>query len=103
MRGRQDRKPNVCSYPYQLSLINPSPSVALNRIFALYKVKGPQSALTEAQKLNLENNHFYFVLLGELYKNIDAQKARLNFQRAYSLAKTKTEKQKIQLRIDQLD
>ncbi len=87
----------------QLSVINPSPSVALNRIFALYKVKGPQSALTEARELNLESNHFYFVLLGELYKNVDAQKARLNFQRAYSLAKTETEKQKIQLRIDQLD
>ncbi|MCI0617174.1 RNA polymerase subunit sigma, partial [bacterium] len=86
----------------QLLLINPSPSVSLNRVFALYKVKGPQSALTEARKLNLESNHFYFVLLGELYKNIDDQKARLNFQRAYSLAKTETEKQGIQLKIDRL-
>lgn len=84
----------------QLLLINPSPSVALNRIFALYKVKGPQSALIDAQKINLDNNHFYFVLLGELYKSIDPQKAKFNFQRAYSVAKTKTEKEGIQRKID---
>lgn len=84
----------------QLLLIYPSPSVALNRIFALYKVKGPQPALIEAEKLNLDNNHFYFLLLGELYKSIDAQKAKLNFQKAYSLAKTETEKQCILEKID---
>jgi predicted RNA polymerase sigma factor len=86
----------------QLSLINPSPSVALNRIFALYKVKGPRVALVEAQELNLDDNHFYFVLLGELCKNIDVQKAKLNFQKAYSLAKTKTEKDSIQEKINGL-
>jgi predicted RNA polymerase sigma factor len=86
----------------QLLLLNPSPSVALNRIFALYKVKGPAAALVEAENLNMDNNHFYFVLLGELYKNIDAQKAKFNFQRAYSLAKTEIEKQGIQLKMDLL-
>ncbi|HEY7162857.1 MAG TPA: sigma-70 family RNA polymerase sigma factor [Acidobacteriota bacterium] len=86
-----------------LLLLNPSPSVALNRVFALYKVKGPQPALIEAEKLNLDNNHFYFLLLGELYKNIDVQKARLNFQKAYSLAKTVTEKQGIQEKIHNLN
>jgi RNA polymerase sigma factor (sigma-70 family) len=87
----------------QLSLINPSPSVALNRIFALYKVKGPQSALIEAKELNLENNHFYFLILGELYKTIDGDKATLNFQKAYSLAKTDTERRDIQEKINQLE
>ncbi len=87
----------------QLLLINPSPSVSLNRVFALYKVKGPQSALTEAQELNLESNHFYFLLLGELYKSIDARKSKLNFKKAYSLAKTDTEKEGIQEKIDGLE
>jgi RNA polymerase sigma factor (sigma-70 family) len=86
----------------QLSLINPSPSVALNRIFALYKVKGPRVALVEAQELNLDDNHFYFLLLGELYKNIDVPKAKSNFQKAYSLAKTQTEKNGIQEKINGL-
>lgn len=86
----------------QLLLINYSPSVALNRTFALYKANGQQAALIEAEKLKLENNHFYFILLGELYKATDRQKARFNFGRAYSLAKTLTEQQEIQLKIDEL-
>jgi RNA polymerase sigma-70 factor (ECF subfamily) len=86
----------------QLLLVNYSPSVALNRTFALYKAKGPQAALVEAEKLKLENNHFYFILLGELYKNIDNQKAKFNFHKAYALAKTQTEKQGIQEEIDKL-
>lgn len=86
----------------QLLLVNYSPSVALNRTFALYKANGPQAALAEAEKLKLENNHFYFLLLGELYKNTDNEKAKSNFQKACSLAKTETEKQDIQKKIDGL-
>src|ERR1700688_746590 len=63
-------------------------SVTLNRTFALYKAKGQQAALVEAEKLKLENNHFYFLLLGELYKNMDNA--------------TQTEKQGIQAKIDSL-
>jgi RNA polymerase sigma-70 factor (ECF subfamily) len=86
----------------QLLLVNYSPSVALNRIFALYKAKGQQAALVEVEKLKLENSHFYFLLLGELYKNVDNKKAKFNFQMAYALAKTQTEKQGIQEKIDKL-
>jgi len=86
----------------QLLLINYSPAVALNRTFALFKVNGQQVALAEAEKLKLENNHFYFILLGELYKNIDNDKAKFNFQKAFSLAKTQTEKQVIREKIDGL-
>ncbi|EPG75402.1 sigma-70 region 2 [Leptospira fainei serovar Hurstbridge str. BUT 6] len=84
----------------QLLMVNYSPSVALNRTFALYKANGRKEALIEAEKLKLENNHFYFILLGELYKNVDDRKAKLNFQKAYSLAKTQTEKQGIQKKIN---
>ena len=63
---------------------------------------GQQAALVEAEKLKLENNHFYFLLLGELYKNVDNNKAKFNFQMAYALAKTQTEKQVIQEKIDSL-
>jgi RNA polymerase sigma factor (sigma-70 family) len=86
----------------QLLQINYSPSVALNRTFALYKANGRQAALIEAEKLKLENNHFYFLLLGELYKGVDNEKATLNFQKAYALAKTHAEKQGIQQKIDSL-
>jgi RNA polymerase sigma-70 factor (ECF subfamily) len=86
----------------QLLVINYSPSVALNRLFALYKVSGQKTALAEAEKLQLENNHFYFLLLGELYSNIDNRKATVNFEKAWSLAKTQTEKQGIREKIDSL-
>lgn len=72
----------------QLLLVNYSPSVDLNRTFALFKANGRQAALVEAEKLKLENNHFYFILLGELYINIDDNKAKLNFEKEYALAKT---------------
>ena len=84
----------------QLLLINYSPSVMLNRTFALYKVKGAQEALIEAGKLKLENNHFYFLLLGELYRNLDREKARSSFERAYDLARTQPERKSIKDKID---
>lgn len=87
----------------QLLLINYSPAVALNRIFALYKVNGWELALAEAENLKMDNNHFYFILLGELYKNIDLEKSRECFQRSYALAKTQTEKVVIQEKIKQLN
>jgi RNA polymerase sigma-70 factor (ECF subfamily) len=86
----------------QLLLINFSPVVALNRIFALYKVRGPEVALKEAEKIQLDHNHFYFLLLGELYKNINREEAKHNLERAFALAKTGTEKLGIQRKIDSL-
>lgn len=93
---------DILSLYNQLLLVNYSPSVALNRTFALYKANGRGEALVEAEKLKLENNHFYYILLGELYKDLDNEKAALNFQKAYTLAKTQTERQDIQQKIDNL-
>jgi RNA polymerase sigma-70 factor (ECF subfamily) len=82
--------------------INDSPGVALNRLYALYKVRGKEIALTEAEKLYLPNNHFYFTLLGELHTEIDNEKAKAYFEKALSLAKTETEKRIINLKIENL-
>jgi RNA polymerase sigma factor (sigma-70 family) len=46
----------------QLLMINYSPSVALNRTFALYKANGREQALIELNKLKMEGNYFYTVL-----------------------------------------
>jgi len=86
----------------QLLLVNYSPGVVLNRIYALYKAKGYKTALAEAEKLQINDSHFYFLLLGELYKHEDVGKAKTNFQKALSLAKTQTEKQEIWEKIDGL-
>jgi predicted RNA polymerase sigma factor len=84
----------------QLLLLNFSPSVALHRVFALYKTAGATVAIEEAEKLKMENDHFYFVLLGELYSHSDKEKATTHFEKAYKLAKTSAEKQVIQDKID---
>ncbi|MBB5439091.1 RNA polymerase sigma-70 factor (ECF subfamily) [Pedobacter sp. AK017] len=86
----------------QLLMISYSPAAALNRTFALYKANGAEPALREAEKLKLEDNHFYFVLLGELYKNIDKSKAMNCFERALALAKTSAEQQLIRQKIKEL-
>ncbi len=87
----------------RLLIVNYSPAAALNRIFVLYKVKGAKTALAEAKALQLEGNHFYFVLLGELYKELDKNKAIANFRKAKNLAKTTLEQEVIQQKIDMLD
>jgi RNA polymerase sigma factor (sigma-70 family) len=93
---------NILQLYNQLLLLNYSPIVALNRTYALYRANGRQAALLEAGKLKLEHNHFYYLLLGELYKTIDDVKAKSNYENAKALAKTQTEKQGIQEKIDQL-
>jgi RNA polymerase sigma-70 factor (ECF subfamily) len=86
----------------QLLQINYSPAVALNRIYSLYRVKGAELALAEVQKLPPIHNHFYYLLLGELYQHIDPQTAKAHLQRAYQLAKTQTEKAHIRKKLTSL-
>lgn len=86
----------------QLQFINDSPSVALNRLYALYKAKGNTAALQEAQPLNLAGNHLYFVLLGELYQETDPDQAKHYLEQAYALAKTTTDRQTIQAKLNRL-
>ncbi|CAN5742883.1 RNA polymerase sigma factor [soil metagenome] len=79
-----------------------SPIAALNRVYAISKVKGNAAAIAEAEAINLTHNHFYFTLLGELYKDSDISKAMTYYNNAITLAKTQTDKHSIQQKIDQL-
>lgn len=76
-----------------------SPIAALNRTYAFAKVHGKREGINEAEKLNLISNHFYFVLLAELYTGIDNIKAKQHFQTALSLAGTQSEKHSIQKKL----
>jgi RNA polymerase sigma factor (sigma-70 family) len=93
---------NILQLYNRLLKIAYSPIAALNRTFALSKANGKQEAIAEAEKLQLTDNHYYFTLLGELYKDIDNNKAKLNFQKAFALAKTQADKQTIQKRVDEM-
>jgi len=72
-----------------------SPIAALNRTFALAKVKGNADAIVEAEKLQLTSNHFYFMLLAELYQETEPGQAKACLNQALALAKTSTDRQTI--------
>jgi RNA polymerase sigma-70 factor (ECF subfamily) len=101
-KDSRDKWENILQLYNQLLQIEYSPIAALNRTYALSKANGKEEAIIEAEKLKLTDNHLYFTLLGQLYTDIDNEKANLNFQKALSLAKTQTDKQAIQKRIDRL-
>jgi RNA polymerase sigma factor (sigma-70 family) len=86
-----------------LFLINNSPIVALNRIWAFSKVHGNLSAIEEARKLDLKTNHFYLILLSELFKNIDPGKSTGYLKQALQICRTDTEKDMIQKKITELN
>jgi predicted RNA polymerase sigma factor len=66
------------------------------------KVKGNAVAIAEAEKLHLTGNHFYFVLLGELYLEIDRVQAKQYLDQAFALARTGADRQTIQRKLDLL-
>lgn len=80
-----------------------SPIAALNRTFVLSKVKGRETAIAEAEKLGLDDNHYYFILLGELYTGLDEKKAKKHFERALQLAKNNSDKQLIVKKLNSLN
>lgn len=88
---------------YNLLLqINYSPTVALNRTYALYKAEGYNIAIVEAEKLKLDNNPLYYMLFGELHRNINKHKARSFYEKAMTLVKTTWERNAIQSVLDKL-
>ena len=80
-----------------------SPVAALNRTFALSKANSREEAITEAEKLQLTDNHYYCTLLGELYRDIDTVKAKQHFEKALLLAKTQTDRKTILDKIYRLE
>ena len=79
-----------------------SPIAALNRTYALSKANGKQEAIAEAEKLQLNDNHLYHSLLGELYTGIDQAKALQHLQSALALAKSQADKILISDKIQKL-
>jgi RNA polymerase sigma-70 factor (ECF subfamily) len=93
---------NILSLYNQLLILEYSPVAALNRTYAVAKVRGKQAGIEEAKKLGLADNHFYFALLGELYSGLDNQQALKYFQDALALAKTDSDKNTIRKKIGKL-
>lgn len=85
-----------------LLIANNSPIVALNRIWAFSIVHGNALAINEAEKLDLKANHFYFILLAELNKQIDTNKSVQYLSKALELCKTNPEKSLIKNKMESL-
>jgi RNA polymerase sigma factor (sigma-70 family) len=83
----------------QLLQIEYSPIAALNRTYAVSKTRGKVAAIREAEKLGLNDNPYYFTLLGTLYSDIDHLKSRQYFLQALGLAKTEADKEIIRKKI----
>ena len=86
-----------------LLILKFSPIAALNRTYALSKTEGKTVAIAEAEKLNLSDNQFYYVLLGNLYSEIDNKKALSNFSAALSLATGEADRKTIERYIAELN
>lgn len=86
----------------RLLLIEYSPAAALNRTYALARANGKPTAIVEAEKLNLPNNHLYYALLGYLYADVDNGKAAGHLKTALRLAKSQTDKDTILRQISRL-
>jgi RNA polymerase sigma-70 factor (ECF subfamily) len=99
---RKEKWENILQLYNRLLQIEYSPIAALNRTYALSRANGKQEAIREAEKLKLTTNHFYFVLLGELYSGIDDEQAKLHLEKALNLAKTLTDRETIQKKLDRL-
>lgn len=85
-------------YNHLLS-IHYSPIAALNRTYALARVKGAAAGIAEAEQLNLGGSHLYHLLLGELYKDGDKRKSLHHLEQAMSLARSAPEKRLIASKI----
>lgn len=79
---------NILKLYDQLMQLETSPIAALNRIFALSKIRGNEAAIREAEKLDLKDNPYYHTLLGVLNKGLDEGIAEKHFREALSRVKT---------------
>ena len=98
----QEKWENILQLYNRLLQLEYSPVAALNRTYALAKANGREEAITEALKLQLTDNHFYYSLLGHLYADINPETASNYFNKALQLAHTTAERLTITRNITQL-
>ena len=94
---------NILGLYNQLLLLEYSPVIALNRTYALAKVKGNVLAIIEAKKLNLQDLNLYYMLLGDLHETIDKIRAHKYYLKALALTNTLSSKKLINKKIKKLN
>jgi RNA polymerase sigma-70 factor (ECF subfamily) len=74
----------------------------MNRTYALSKARGKHVAVAEAEKLQLSDNYLYFVLLGDLYSDIDNAKAANYFNQSLTLIRNEPERKVVVKKLEAL-
>ncbi|MBX7124242.1 MAG: sigma-70 family RNA polymerase sigma factor [Cyclobacteriaceae bacterium] len=81
--------PSILSLYEHLQHFGTSPMVLLNRNYALYKVEGAATAISETEKLGWMGNQFYHALLAVLYAPSDPVRSQEHYQETLKLVKTR--------------
>jgi RNA polymerase sigma factor (sigma-70 family) len=97
-----DKWENILQLYNQLLQIEYSPIAAMNRTYALSKARGKHVAVAEAEKLQISDNYLYFVLLGDLYSDIDYAKAANYFNQSLPLIRNELERRVVLKKLDAL-
>lgn len=93
---------HILQFYDQLIIMEYSPIIVLNRIFALAKVHGCEMAIAEAEKLNLNESNYYHQLLGYLYADQDIKKAIHHYELAIKMIKSRIEQKALMKEIERL-
>ncbi|MBV4358954.1 RNA polymerase sigma factor [Pinibacter aurantiacus] len=97
-----DKWESILQLYNRLLQIEYSPIAALNRTYALSKANGKAEAIVEAEKLGLDDNHWYHLLLANLYTGIDNGKTVTHLKKALNLSKTVAEKNFIEKKLQEV-
>jgi len=79
-----------------------TPVAALNRAFAISKIKGKAAGIQEAEKLKLDSYGPYHHLLGYLYTGEDNSRALFHLQQALQLSNTPADRDNIRLDMEKI-
>lgn len=102
-KANEQKWPSILRLYNQLTQLIDSPIIQLNRIYALSRCGHLEEAITEALKLNYTMSHFYFLLMGDLYKDYDRDMSSRYFRKALEMARTETERKMIQGRLGEVN
>ena len=88
---------------YNLLLqINYSEALALNRTYALYRAEGRDTALLEANKLNLKQNCYYHLLMAELLDSNQPSEMLEHYKKALALTSSQSLRKLILQKIESI-
>lgn len=90
---------NILTLYDRLLEFGPNPVVQLNRGLALAKVAGNRVAIEFLEQLDLGQNLYFHVLMGELCSEMSSQESMRHYRHALALAKTSFDRNLILLKI----